>query len=70
MPKLVLEFNLPEESYEFNMANNAHKMSVALEEIYNLIRARLKYNDTTDLTKEDYAMLEEIKMLTSVREVE
>lgn len=44
--KAILEFNLPEESEEFDLANRAGEVSGILWDVSQKIRERLKYNDT------------------------
>lgn len=59
MPKVVLEFNLPEESEDLDLARNAGAMQSAIAEFYqNSIRRRLKYEE---LTNSDYKLMEAIK---------
>jgi len=43
MPKAVLEFNLPEEQSEFDLANMASKLYCCLWDIDQKIRGYLKY---------------------------
>jgi hypothetical protein len=51
MPKATIEFNLPEEQSDHDVAMNAGKMYCALFEIYNVCRAEWKYNNSaTDAT--------------------
>lgn len=42
--KAILEFNLPDDQEEYEYAVNAPKMYLALWEIKQLIRSKLKYN--------------------------
>jgi hypothetical protein len=42
--KAIIEFELPKDQEEYEMANNASKMYVALWEIKQLFRSTLKYN--------------------------
>lgn len=65
-----LSFSLPDDEYDFRMAINAVKFSIALEDIYNMVRSRLKYQETSDLTESDYKLLEDIRALTAVRDIE
>ena len=44
--KAILEFELPEEEEEYEKANNASKMYMALWDIKQLFRSTLKYNPT------------------------
>jgi hypothetical protein len=44
--KAIIEFNLPEDQEEYQMANNASKMYMALWDIKQLFRSTLKYNPT------------------------
>ena len=42
--KAIIEFELPEDQEEYEMANNASKMYTALWDIKQLFRSTLKYN--------------------------
>jgi hypothetical protein len=42
--KATIEFNLPEDQEEYDMTNNASKMYLALWDIRQLFRSKLKYN--------------------------
>ena len=42
--KAIIEFELPEDQEEYEMANNASKMYTALWDIRQLFRSTLKYN--------------------------
>jgi hypothetical protein len=42
--KAIIEFELPEDIEEYQMANNASKMYMALWDIKQLFRSTLKYN--------------------------
>jgi hypothetical protein len=47
MPKGILEFNLPEEENEFNLASNSRNYYSALWEIDQFLRSKVKYaNDS------------------------
>jgi hypothetical protein len=60
MPKYTLEFQMPEESEEFELAKNGSAISAALTMFYNdTIRARLKYQE--DLSESDRTLLEAVK---------
>lgn len=61
--KATLEFNLPEDTNEHNLAINAGNLASALYTIENHIRCRLKYND--DLSEETIKELKEIRDLIS-----
>lgn len=41
--KAVLEFNLPEDQAEFQMASRASEMALSLEAIRQLLRHQVKY---------------------------
>ena len=43
MPKAILEYQLPEEQPEWDLANNAAKYYGALWEIYTWLRSERKY---------------------------
>jgi hypothetical protein len=42
--KAIIEFELPKDIEEYEMANNASKMYMALWDIRHLFRSTLKYN--------------------------
>jgi hypothetical protein len=42
--KAIIEFQLPKDQQEYEMANNASKMYMALWDIKQLFRSTLKYN--------------------------
>ena len=42
--KAIIEFELPEDPEEYEKANNANKMYMALWDIKQLLRSKLKYN--------------------------
>jgi hypothetical protein len=42
--KAIIEFELPQDQEEYEMANNASKMYMALWDIRQLFRSTLKYN--------------------------
>ena len=42
--KAIIEFELPEDNDEYEIANNASKMYLALWDIKQLLRSKLKYN--------------------------
>jgi hypothetical protein len=44
--KATIEFNLPEDEEQYQIANNAGKMYLALWDIKQLFRSTLKYNPT------------------------
>lgn len=48
MPKVTLEFNLPEERQEFEYAHKGWEYLNIVEEMDNYLRGKLKYNDLTD----------------------
>lgn len=60
MPKAILEFNLPEEQEEFNMVSKAVSYSIALSDMDNYLRGKIKYG-SEEMTEEAYAIYEEIR---------
>ena len=56
--KATLTFDLPEEQEEFELASNAVNYSIALSDIDNYLRSKIKY---ADLTEEQYKVYEEIR---------
>jgi hypothetical protein len=57
--KAILEFNLPEDQYEYNLVNKAADMSVVLHEFDRYLRGRLKYED--NITDDAYNAVEEAR---------
>jgi len=58
--KAILEFELPEDEQEYEMANNASKMYMALWDIRQLFRSKLKYN-SDGLNDEQLEQWEEMR---------
>lgn len=58
MPKVILEFNTPEENSELHDAQNGQKYVVALNEFANFLRAKLKYEELDEAT---YKVYEEVR---------
>jgi hypothetical protein len=58
--KAMIEFELPKDQEEYEMANNANKMYMALWEIRQLFRSKLKYN-TTGLNDEQLEQWETMR---------
>ena len=56
--KATLEFNLPEDTGDYELANRAGEMYSALSEIERLIRSRLKYNSPST---DECAFLENLR---------
>jgi hypothetical protein len=52
--KAILEFNLPEDNYEYKKAVNADKYFTALEDIYQLLRTKVKYAEKTEAEDKVY----------------
>ena len=52
MPKAILEFNLPEEQNEFEVATNATKYYIVLHNIDRILRNKIKY--ANDDVSDDY----------------
>jgi hypothetical protein len=61
MPKAILEFNLPDEQMDFELANNATKYYVVLSNIDTFLRNKIKY--ANDSISNDY-----INALQTIRE--
>lgn len=60
MPKLKLEFNLPEEQSEANIATGANGMHSAIWNFKQELRNKLKHGDYSD---KEYKLLEEMSEL-------
>lgn len=57
--KAILEFNLPEDGTDFDMAHKGHMYYVALCEISEYFRSKLKYGDL--ITEEEYKIIEKTR---------
>lgn len=53
MPKVILEYNLPEESEEYELAMNGSKYHSILWELQNYARTLRKYDERKVLPKEE-----------------
>jgi len=45
MPKITMEFNLPEDQEDFDDARNGAAYRRVIDELYNWIRSQSKYTD-------------------------
>jgi hypothetical protein len=45
--KAIIEFNLPEDNYEYNITNNASKYLSVLFDYDQWLRSKLKYDDVS-----------------------
>ena len=52
--RTILEFNLPEEEEEFLLAFNGARYAIALDELDNWLRAKIKYGDHDQATEALY----------------
>jgi hypothetical protein len=52
--RTLLEFNLPEEEEEFLLAFNGARYAIALDEMDNWLRAKIKYGDYDQATEALY----------------
>lgn len=59
MPKAILEFNLPEETKEFRMAENGDNYFLAITDILNRFRALFKYTELTEQERLIYTKIQE-----------
>lgn len=50
--KGILEFNLPEDKEDFQLAQKAINYSIAIDDFDNYLRAELKYNEHSYTLKE------------------
>jgi hypothetical protein len=57
--KATLEFNLPEDQSDFDLAVNGTKAQAALWEMDQYLRNELKYSD--DRSSEDLKLLQEVR---------
>lgn len=58
MPKVTLEFNLPEEQEEFKTAASAGDMSQVLWDFSDFLRGKIKYEE---LSEAEYAIYEAVR---------
>lgn len=56
--KATIEFNLPEEQYQFDCAVKGISMDMAISEMKEEFRKMIKYNEWSDI---QYKMLEELR---------
>lgn len=54
-----LEFDLPDEEYEFRSAINGHKYRSVLIDLDNHLRSKLKYSDLTEVQDDIYEEVRE-----------
>ena len=70
MPKITMEFSLPEEREEFQAAEDGARLAMALDDFKEYLRKRLKYEEMSD---EQYCLLEavqkELFMLLDSRDI-
>lgn len=57
--KVILEFTLPDENFDYNHAINGEKYLLAIQCFDNYIRAELKYND--ELTEQEAKILDKLR---------
>jgi len=58
--KAILEFNLPDDEQEYNLANNAMRFWSVLWELDNVLRANTKYAPD-DMSEDDYDAYQKIR---------
>ena len=59
--KAILEFNLPEEQSEFDLAVNGSKAQVALWEMDQWLRAQYKYMTDEEYSEDKYETFEKCR---------
>lgn len=60
--KANLEFNLPDDEFEFKCASEAMKLRIAIQEIYSILRGRTKYGiSEEEQSFSPYQMVEKIR---------
>ena len=59
--KAILEFNLPEDHIEFELAVNGSKMHSVLWEMDQWLRAQYKYMPDTEYSKDKYDTFEKCR---------
>jgi GTPase Era involved in 16S rRNA processing len=60
MPKAIIEFKLPEEREEFELATNARKWMSFAHSFSEYLRQETKYNDDA-YTEDQYKVLEQVR---------
>jgi len=60
MPKVTVEFNLPEEQEEFDLVSNSSKFYSVIWDLTQFLRSEWKYNDEA-YTDAQYETLEKIR---------
>jgi len=58
--KAILEFNLPEDDYEYNLTRDAYRYKSSLHEINEWLRRKIKYESDT-LSEDEYKAFCECK---------
>lgn len=56
--KAILEFNLPEEREEFELARNGAKLSYTIGDFQSYLRSKIKYGEMSEAER---AVFEEIR---------
>ena len=59
--KAILEFNLPEDQHDFELAVNGTKAQVALWEMDQWLRAQYKYMPDEEYSKDKYETFEKCR---------
>jgi len=59
--KAILEFNLPEDQSDFDLAVNGAKAQVALWEMDQWLRAQYKYMSDTEYSEDKYETFEKCR---------
>lgn len=67
MPKAILEFSLPDEQEEFEVAQNGQKYLCILTELQNYLRDKSKYENRSSIKIDE--IREKINQLTNEYEV-
>lgn len=49
MSKLILEFSIPEETEDAQMAQDAWKYKLVIEDLYSFIRSQVKYENKVSI---------------------
>ena len=53
--KAIIEFNLPEDRHEFQLATKATELSIIIDKIRNKLRSDIKYNEKISEETTEYA---------------
>ena len=68
--KAILEFNLPDDQYDFKCANLGFQYRMALEEMDQFLRSTYKYGDDAKLADAAYEFRNKLSEITNERGID